>query len=284
MKNDLRTYEGAVAIVTGAASGLGRELAEQLASRGAEVVVADRQIELATFVANEIKGAGSKATAVKVDVRDFEQVRQLVEGTYERAGRLDYLFNNAGIAIGGFTHRMSIQDWYDMIDVNLKGVINGMHVAYQLMIEQGFGHIVNTGSVTGLMPGPPAYAATKSGIVNSSISLRLEAEERNVRISVVCPGAIRSPMIDGGGKYGKNYDVPEDLMDEYWKQYRPDPPETLAKHVLDEVAKNKAIILTPKYWNVFWWLYRLSPGLVFRVGKKRFSEMRAKLLERGIQV
>jgi NAD(P)-dependent dehydrogenase (short-subunit alcohol dehydrogenase family) len=263
---------------------LGRALAEQLASRGAEVVVADRQIDLANFVVGELKAAGSKATAVEVDVRDYEQVRRLIEGTYERAGRLDYVFNNAGIAIGGFTHRMSIQDWHDMIDVNLKGVIHGMHVAYKLMIGQGFGHIVNTGSVTGLMPGPPAYAATKSGIVNSSISLRLEAEERNVRISVICPGAIRSPMIDGGGKYGKNYDVPEDVMEEYWKQYRPSAPETLARHALDEVAKNKAIILTPKYWNMFWWMYRLSPDFVFRVGKKRFAEMRAKLLERGIDI
>lgn len=280
----LRAYEGAVAIVTGAASGLGRALSMELAWSGAEIVLADVQIDAAREAAKEINRAGGKATAAELDVRDFAAVDRLVKETAERTGRLDYMFNNAGIAIGGFCHRFQIEDWHQMLDVNLKGVINGMHATYPFMLKQGFGHIVNTGSVAGLIPGPAAYSATKFGIVGVSLSLRTEAEPRNVRVSVVCPGAIRSAMIDGGGKFGKNYDVPDDIMEEYWKQYNPTDPDFMARDVLKKVAKNEAVIFSPGYWAIFWWIYRLVPSFTAKVGKKRYADILEKLKARGINV
>ena len=157
MKSDgaIRVFSGATAIVTGGASGIGRALAEELAKRGCEVVLADRQIELAEEVASGIRTlVGGKATAANLDVTDFPALQQLVHDTVGRTGRLDYMFNNAGIAIGGRVHDYGIQEWNQIIDVNLRGVVNGVQAAYCIMMKQGFGHIVNTASITGLMPTP----------------------------------------------------------------------------------------------------------------------------------
>jgi NAD(P)-dependent dehydrogenase (short-subunit alcohol dehydrogenase family) len=159
----LRVFNGATAIVTGGASGIGRALGEELAKRGSEVVLADLQIELAEEVASEIRAAGGKAAALRLDVTDFFAVESLLQETAERTGRLDYMFNNAGISIAGPVSLHSIEDWNRIIDVNLRGVVNGVQVAYQIMLMQGFGHIVNTASLAGLVPGAgnPSYVTTK---------------------------------------------------------------------------------------------------------------------------
>ena len=107
------------------------------------------------------------------------------------------MFNNAGIAIGGSAHDYGIQEWNQIIDVNLRGVVNGVQAAYCIMIKQGFGHIVNTASITGLMPTPGqvAYSMTKHAVVGLSLSLRAEAALLGIRVSVLCPGAIRTPIL-----------------------------------------------------------------------------------------
>jgi NADP-dependent 3-hydroxy acid dehydrogenase YdfG len=150
----IHIFNGATAIVTGAASGIGRAIAEELATGGCEVVLADLQIELAEEVASRILASGGKARAVKLDVTDFSVMEQLVQDTVKPTGRLNYMFNNAGIVIGGYVSHYSIEDWNRMLDVNLRGVINGIQAVYKIMVEQGFGHIVNTASMAGLMPAP----------------------------------------------------------------------------------------------------------------------------------
>ncbi len=176
-KKTIRVFDGTTAIVNGGASGIGRALAEELAKRGSEVVLADLQIELAEKVASEIHAVGGKAQAVGIDVVDFSAMERLIQDTVKRTGRLDYVFNNAGIGIGGSVEHYGIEDWHQILDVNLRGVINGVHAAYKVMIVQGFGHIVNTASLAGLMPSPGqvAYATTKHGVVGLSKSLRAEA-------------------------------------------------------------------------------------------------------------
>src|ERR1043165_2150177 len=119
----LRTYQGAVAIITGGASGIGRALAEALAQRGAEVVLADLQIELAEEAAARIRSTSGKARAVALDVTDFAAVDRMVQETFSTSGRIDYLFNNAGIVVAGETHFYHLNDWDRVIDVNLRGVI-----------------------------------------------------------------------------------------------------------------------------------------------------------------
>jgi NAD(P)-dependent dehydrogenase (short-subunit alcohol dehydrogenase family) len=164
---NIRIFDGATAIVTGAASGIGRALAEELAKRGCEVILADLQVELAEEIASEINNSGGKAKAIKVDVTYFPAMEQFIQETVRRTGRLDYIFNNAGIVIGGYVNHYGIEDWNRVVDVNLRGVINGIQAAYKIMVQQGFGHIVNTASMAGLMPGPGnvPYTTTKHAVV-----------------------------------------------------------------------------------------------------------------------
>lgn len=132
----IRIFNEATAIVTGGASGIGQALARELAKRGCEVVLADRQIRLAEEVASEICTSGGKARALEIDVTDYSAVEQLVLETTARTGRLDYMVNNAGIGIGSNVRHYSIEEWNQMVDVNLRGVINGVQASYQIMINQ----------------------------------------------------------------------------------------------------------------------------------------------------
>jgi short-subunit dehydrogenase len=282
LNQTIRTFEGATAIVTGAASGIGRGLAEELAKRGCEVVLADRQIELAREVASKICASGAKARALKVDVTDFMAVEQLVQKTVERTGRLDYMFNNAGIGIGGNVNHYGIEDWNQMLDVNLRGVINGVQAAHRVMVNQGFGHIVNTASMAGLTPSPGgvAYATAKHAVVGLSNSLRAEAAWMGVRVSVLCPGFVRTAILEGGGKYGKMLiDLSPDQhrqMLEMIEKFKPMSPNVFAKKALNSVAKNKAIIIVPAWWKLIWWMNRLIPSVGIHLVGKSFQKMQKR--------
>ena len=276
-KKAIRIFNDATAIVTGGASGIGRALAEELARRGAEVVLADLQIEKAQEVATQIQASGGRAKAVEVDVTDFPAMERLVRKTFESSGRLDYIFNNAGIAIGGTANYYSIEDWNKIIDINLRGVVNGIQAAYKIMIEQGFGHIVNTASMAGLMPNPAgvAYAATKHAVVGLSKSLRVEVEaaQLGIRVSVICPGVIRTPILEGG-KYGKILmNIPDEKLRDMWEKFKPMSPDIFAKKVVNAIAKNKAIIVVPSLWKLIWWLNRLSPTLGMAFAQKCFKKI-----------
>jgi NAD(P)-dependent dehydrogenase (short-subunit alcohol dehydrogenase family) len=266
----LRTYQGSVAIITGGASGIGRALAEALSAQGATLVLADLQIGLAEEVADGIRKNGGTATAREVDVTDFAAMEALVQSTLSNHGRLDYFFNNAGIGIGGEVRLYRIEDWYRVLDVNLRGVVNGIQAVYPVMVGQGYGHIVNTASMAGLMPSPGtvSYAATKHAVVGLSTSLRIEAEEYGVRVSVVCPGVIDTPILTGG-KYGKMLmPIQPEVQRALWQQLRPMPADRFARKVLAAVAKNKPVIIVPSWWKLFWWINRLSPPLGLYVGRR----------------
>ena len=274
-KKALLIYDGATAIVTGGASGIGCALAVELARRGCEVVLADLQIEMAQDVAAQIQNSGGRAKAVKLDVTDFPALERLVRETVKSSGRLDYIFNNAGIAIGCTANHYSIEDWNKIIDVNFRGVVHGIQAAYKVMIEQGFGHIVNMASIAGLMPNPAnvAYAATKHAVVGLSQSLRAEAAQMGIRVSVICPGVIRTPILQGG-KFGKIFtNIPDEKMREMWEKLKPMSPDLFAQKVLNALAKNKAIIIEPSQWKLIWWLNRLSPSLVMVLAQNKFRKM-----------
>ena len=274
----LRVFDKATAVVTGGASGIGRALAEELAKRGSEVVIADLQTELAEEVVSVIQTTGGNARAFKLDVTDFSSLEGLLRDTVERTGRLDYMFNNAGIAIGGPVHLHTIEDWDRIIDINLRGVVYGVHIAYQIMLGQGFGHIVNTASMGGLGAGPgiASYTTTKHAVVGLSTSLRVEAALTGIQVSVLCPGAIRTPILEGGryGKFLTNIS-PEQLRD-YWEKLRPMPPDTFASKALDAIAKNKAIIILPSWWKMFWLINRLSPLLGMSLAQKSYQDTQKK--------
>lgn len=190
------------------------------------------------------------------------------------------MFNNAGIVIGGTADLYRIDDWNKILDVNLRGVINGIQAVYKVMITQGFGHIVNTASMAGFMPGPGnvSYTTTKHAVIGLSKSLRCEAEPLGVRVSVICPGVVRTPILVGGGSYGKMLvDIPQEKMDRLWKKLKPMSPNLFAQKVLKSMAKNKPIIIVPGWWRVFWWIYRLSPPLGMWLSKRNFQKIQKGL-------
>jgi len=189
------------------------------------------------------------------------------------------MFNNAGIGIGGGVSLHSIEDWDRIIDVNLRGVVNGVQAAYQIMLNQGFGHIVNTASMAGLTPGPGlvSYATTKHAVVGLSKSLRAEAASAGIRVSVLCPGAIRTPILEGG-KYGRILiDISPEQQRDMWEKFKPMPPNIFASKALDAIAKNKAIIIIPSWWKRFWWINRLSPSLGISLAQKSYQDMQKAL-------
>jgi len=276
----IRIFDGATAIITGGASGIGRALGEELAKRGCEVVLADLQIDLAEEVASKIHVSGGRAKAMRIDVTDFPAMEQLVQETVTRTGRLDYIFNNAGILIAGPVNSYGIKDWKQIVDVNLLGVINGVKATYKIMMAQGFGHIINTASMAGLLPGPGniAYTTTKHAVVGLSKSLRAEAAQMGVRVSVICPGFIRTPILEDGGKYGKILiEIPLEQQRRTWEKFKPMPPNIFAQKVVNSVAKNKAIIIVPAWWKLFWWIDRLSPALGISLARKSFQKFQKEL-------
>ena len=244
------------------------------------MVLVDLQIELAEEVVSEIKASGGKAEAVKMDVTDFSAMDHFVQETVTRTGRLDYIFNNAGIAISGQVNRLGIEDWNQIVDVNLRGVINGIQAAYQIMMKQGFGHIINTASMAGLMVGPGnvSYTTTKYAVVGLSTSLRAEAAHMGVRVSVVCPGVIRTPILEGGGRYGKMLiDIPPEQARQLWEKLKPMSPNVFAEKVLNSVAENKAIIIVPSWWKLFWYINRLFPSFGMFLAQRRFLRVQKEL-------
>src|SRR3954453_21480548 len=161
-----------VAIVTGGGSGIGAALCRALGARGDTVVVADIDGASAQRTADEVRG-----TAAKVDVRDAAAVQALVDDTVAEHGRLDLIFNNAGIGVGGDALELTVAHWDRIIDINLRGVVHGVQAAYPVMAREGSGSIVNPASMAGLTQTPflAPYVATKHAVVGLSLSLREEA-------------------------------------------------------------------------------------------------------------
>ncbi len=166
----------------------------ELAQHGAKVVVVDLQSQDAEQVASEIVAGSGNAIAVTTDVSKPEQVESAIQEAINRFGHLDFMFNNAGIALVAEMYYMDLARWRRIIDINLMGVVYGTHFAYQVMCRQGTGHIINIASLGGLVPGPlrTAYVTGKFGVVGLSLSLRTESKKYGVRISVVCPGAVKT--------------------------------------------------------------------------------------------
>ena len=275
----LRVFRDATAIITGGASGIGRALAEELARRGCEVVLVDRQPDGVEQAAADIRRHGSGATAVAADVTDFDALRRIVRQTHERTGRIDYMFNNAGINIFGNAAHYAIEDWRQLIDTNLMGVVNGVQSVYALMAEQGFGHIVNTASMAGLVPFPGlvAYSASKHAVVGLSRSLRAEAASLGIRVSVLCPGFVRTAILKDVGIYGRRlYDLSpeqERWVEKAIKRCRPVSPGLFARKALDRVARNKSVIVLPRGNRWFWRIHRLLPETHLYLGQKQYEKV-----------
>jgi len=253
------TFKDKVVIITGGASGIGKALGQRLVAKGAFVILSDVNIRMLEDTVSLILQEGGHVEAAPLDVTDRNQVKSLIDDTVEKHGRIDYLFNNAGIGVAGEARDKSYEDWQSVIDTNLYGTVNGVFAAYPVMVKQGFGHIVNMASLAGLIPVPGeiSYTASKYGIVGLSNALRIEGAKLGVKVSVVCPGLIDTPI------YHKvkvaNVDR-EKFLSELPKKIT--SADTCARVVLKGLERNKAIIIVTLLARIMWILQRVSPGLI----------------------
>jgi len=268
----LSSFKQKVAIVTGGGAGIGEAICQEMARQGAQVVVADVNQESAQEVASAITGKGGSARAVKVDMSNEADVRRLVDDTTSIEGRLDYMFNNAGIAIGGDARDLSTDQWRRVLDVDMFGVLYGTLAAYRVMVGQGFGHIVNTSSATGLSPQPgnAPYCMSKHAVVGLSLSLRFEGADLGVKVSVICPGYVRTSIY-------RNMELANISRERFAAQLskrKEMEASQAAKVILDGVERNQSIIIFPAWVRWAWRLYRFSPGLLDRAWLNGIREFR----------
>jgi len=181
------SFKDKVVIVTGGASGIGKAICRHGAERGAHVILADKDFEAAQEAVSSLQSSGGFVKAVRTDVSDIHDVESLVLGTFRELGRIDFLFNNAGIGINGEFQDMTQAHWEQIMGVNFWGVVYGCRCAYPIMMKQGFGQIVNTASLAGLIPGGLAssYTASKHAVVGFSLSLRAEVRQYGIKINAL---------------------------------------------------------------------------------------------------
>jgi len=202
------------------------------------------------------------------------RVKADVAGAAARTGRLDLMFNNAGIVWGGDTELLTLDQWNAIIDVNIRGVVHGVAAAYPLMVRQGHGHIVNTASMAGLTAAGQitSYVTTKHAVVGLSLALRSEAVTRGVGVLVVCPAAVETPILDKGaigGFVGRNYFLHgQGVRTAY-------DPDRLARDTLRAIEKNKALLVKPRLAHAQWLFARLSPTLMQRMSIGFIERQRA---------
>ncbi|HMN46442.1 MAG TPA: SDR family oxidoreductase [Povalibacter sp.] len=247
--------EPRVGFITGGASGIGLALGQLLAREGVRVVLADID-DAALNRAVEDQGPQRLIEKIRLDVTDATAVHAALNGTFERFGRLDFVFNNAGVGGTKNAHEATLEQWQRIVDLNLMGVIHGVAAAYPLMIRQGHGHIINTSSISGLIPWPgqTLYNTTKYAIVGLSHSLRLEAAHFGVRVSVVCPGPVQSSI------WGTS------ILGERNPSVRSPPSAMTAARAAEiiwrGVQSNRETIVFPRAAAIWAWIYRLHHGLL----------------------
>ena len=192
------SLEGRVALITGAARGIGKEIALKLSGAGADIVICDLDEDMIETTINEIKEYGNKAHGIVCDVTSEESVKDMIDEIYRKFEKIDILVNNAGITMDTLFMRMSKDKWDKVIDVNLTGAFNVTKAAIRGMIKQRGGKIINISSVVGLMgnPGQVNYSASKAGLIGLTKSIAKEYGKRNINVNAVAPGFISTEMTD----------------------------------------------------------------------------------------
>lgn len=229
---------GKVALVTGAAQGIGKAVALLLARNGADLVVSDINLEKAQETAKEIQAIGRKALAVKVDVANLRDVERMVQAVLEQLHQIDILVNNAGITRDKLILRMTEEDWDAVIDVNLKGTFNCTKVVIRHMSKQKSGKIVNIASVVGEMgnAGQANYSASKAGVIGFTKTIAREFAQRGINVNSIAPGYVETPMTNA---------LPEKVKEELKRMIpmeRLGRPEDIAEAVLFLVSASSNYI------------------------------------------
>ncbi|HVN72336.1 MAG TPA: SDR family NAD(P)-dependent oxidoreductase [Desulfomonilia bacterium] len=244
----MKNLKDKVVVITGAASGIGLEMARAFAAEGSKLALADINAQGLDTVRKEFGGSGRTIYTQVVDVSKKEQVKDFCDKVYEKMGRVDVLCNNAGIANGGKFDELPLDSWEKIIGVNLWSVIYGCHYFYPRMIEQGDGgHIVNTASGAGLAPLPlmTAYCCTKFAVEGFSETLRAEAALHGIGVTSVCPGIVKTNITVNGMKVYSSSSSGDGFLKKLDNFYakRNYTPDRVAKKVVNAVKKNTAVLL-----------------------------------------
>ncbi len=259
----MRDVAGKVGVVTGAASGIGRGMAESFAAAGMKVVLADVEEDALARTAEALRGAGADVHSVVTDVSKADQVQALADEALRKFGAVHIVCNNAGIGIGGRSiWETTLDDWKWILDVNLMGVIHGVRTFVPIMLEQGTeSHVVNTASMAGLVAGEGAYGVTKFGVVALSESLHFDLERAGARtkVSVLCPGYVATNIMESERNRPVELEnaspSPTDPMAEAFVEWFREQlqnglePRSVGEQVLSAIREERFYILTHPEWN-----------------------------------
>ncbi len=267
------------ALVTGAASGLGRALAVALASRGARVLAADLDLEGARETAEQVTRAGGEGHAAEADVTQAADVERLAREMDARFGGVDFVANNAGVAVAGPVGVVPLEDWRWAVGVNLWGVVHGCHVFVPRMRAQGAGHILNVASAAGLLspPGLAPYNVTKAAVVSLSETLAGELYGSGVGVSVLCPTFFRTRIGESARAHGES---PKKALDALMDRSKIQAPE-VAELALCGCERGDLFVLPHGDGRWLWRLKRLGPDRFAQQLQPRALGRVRKRAERG---
>lgn len=246
------------AVVTGAGSGLGRALALDLGRRGASVLVADVNLDGAEETMAMVRALGVKAEVAQCDVSSREAVFELVERAEAQLGGVDFLANNAGVAVGGPFEEISIDDWRWAVDINLWGVIYGCQAVVPKMKAQGRGYILNVASAAGLLapPAMSAYNVTKAGVVSLSEGLFAEYKGAGIHVSVACPTFFKTKLV--GTSRGATTPKDNARVERWMEKSKVQAPD-VAKASIDAVLGGRLYVQPMRDGRMAWRLKRAHP-------------------------
>ncbi len=258
----MKRLKGKRAVITGAGSGLGREIALGIARRNWDILVSDIREERAVETLRMVQQAGGKGCAMQCDVRNLKQVEEMACRAFEKWEGVDLLVNNAGVTCTGYIATTPIENWKWIIDVNLWGVLHGCHAFIPRMKQQGQGHIVNVASIAGIisLPEMGAYNATKAAVISLSETLRTELAPDNIGITAVCPSMFSSNLFES-----LRYETDEQRqIAKYLFDTASMTAAEVAGHVIRAVEKNRLYVLPQADAKFGWLSKRLFPKLYFK--------------------
>jgi len=247
---------GKLALVTGAASGIGRETAKALAREGAKLILCDVNAEGLGEIEGEINGLSSCVLARVVDVSDPAAMRAFADEVHAAHGALDILVNNAGVGISSSVLSTTLEDWDWVIAINLKGVVHGLHFFLPPMVDRGQGgHVVNVSSMAGyfVATGLTAYLATKFGVFGLSEATREDLRGTGIGVSTICPGVIRTGIVGASRFRGvDNADAVRAHIDQEYRK-RDYGPERVAAAIVKAIRHNRKIVpVSPEAWLAYY--------------------------------
>jgi NAD(P)-dependent dehydrogenase (short-subunit alcohol dehydrogenase family) len=267
----MKTLRGKRALVTGAASGIGRAIALELARQGVDVFAVDIQAERLNQAVSEVQALGVRSVARVCDVSDPEQIRQTVAEALAQWGAVDLLVNNAGITFRGYTHTMTPGQWEAVLAVNLLAPIRFIEALLPSFRRLEESHILNVASIFGLVPirRIAAYQTTKFALVGLGQSLRLEYGTYGLGVTTLCPGFVDSELMESAEKSGMLVSKP--MLWSWWSV----TPEYVARKAIGAIRKNRGLMVVPPLAHVFWIFVRIWPEFIeFMVRFKRRSTRR----------